>query len=182
MKTLRGLCKCCRLQHSGTSRAREGGGPDSSNHLNPRFLYYCKKLLKSVDFDRIIQKIKRWTFLCTQGSCGVLATGMSNQDVVERYITIVCFNFLLTWRCGHGCRHCSRLLSTAWIQREVVERLTQGYRHQQPTACPDSLYQLMLECWRKVPEQRPTFQRLCQTLDDFAVVTETGHKHPATLA
>ena len=65
--------------------------------------------------------------------------------------------------------------------QDVVDRLTQGYRHPQPVGCPDALYDVMMDCWKRDPVQRPTFEHLYQTLDDFAVVAETGYKDPNLL-
>jgi len=65
--------------------------------------------------------------------------------------------------------------------QDVVERLTVGYRHPQPVDCPDALYDIMLDCWKRDPVIRPTFEFLFQTLDDFAVVAETGYKDPDLL-
>jgi Protein tyrosine and serine/threonine kinase len=60
----------------------------------------------------------------------------------------------------------------------VVKRLRKGYRHPKPDACPDELYEIMMECWRSEPNERPTFEYLYQILDDFTVSTETGYKDP----
>lgn len=65
--------------------------------------------------------------------------------------------------------------------QDVVERLADGYRHPQPVDCPDALYDVMLDCWKRDPQQRPTFEHLFQTLDDFAVNVEIGYKDPSLL-
>jgi len=62
--------------------------------------------------------------------------------------------------------------------QQVVDRLYEGYRHPQPANCPDSLYSIMRDCWKNDPHQRPTFEHLFQTLDDFSVAMETGYKDP----
>ena len=33
---------------------------------------------------------------------------------------------------------------------EVVKSLDKGYRMPCPTGCPDSLYKIMMDCWKKV--------------------------------
>ena len=176
LKALCVLCMCGR-----TLGPQELGGSRFMEPLEPPVSTQLQKSFKSVGcFWQSYSESKKAEVLGTPGSCGVLAAGMSNQDDVERYNCL--FSFLLTRRCGRGCRHCSRLLAAGMSNQEVVEYLAQGKRHRQPIACPDSLYQLMLECWRKVPEQRPTFEHLYQTLDDFAVNVEAGYKDPATLA
>ena len=47
------------------------------------------------------------------------------------------------------------------INREVLERVEAGYRMPKPLTtppCPDSLYDLMLQCWNSDELQRPTFE------------------------
>jgi len=47
------------------------------------------------------------------------------------------------------------------INREVLERVGAGYRMPKPITsppCPDSLYELMLQCWNTNELQRPTFE------------------------
>jgi hypothetical protein len=33
---------------------------------------------------------------------------------------------------------------------DVVKSLDKGYRMPCPTGCPDSLYKIMMDCWKKV--------------------------------
>ncbi|KAK1797452.1 hypothetical protein P4O66_008301 [Electrophorus voltai] len=54
------------------------------------------------------------------------------------------------------------------LNREVVEQLCCGYRMPCPPECPASLYELMLECWKKEPDQRPTFHYIKTFLEDLA--------------
>jgi len=51
--------------------------------------------------------------------------------------------------------------------REVVQKLEEGYRMPQPPGCPDALYRIMLETWHRDPLERPTFEALRYRLDDF---------------
>ena len=47
------------------------------------------------------------------------------------------------------------------MNREVLERVEAGYRMPKPPTqppCPDSLYDLMLQCWNREEIQRPTFE------------------------
>ena len=41
-----------------------------------------------------------------------------------------------------------------------------------PIECPQALYDVMLHCWKKVPEERPTFEYLYHLFDDFDFSTE----------
>ena len=52
---------------------------------------------------------------------------------------------------------------------EVLARVEQGYRMPPPPGCPDPLYQIMLDCWKTDPEERPTFEYLKYQLEDYFV-------------
>ena len=51
--------------------------------------------------------------------------------------------------------------------REVQEEVKQGYRMPCPPNTPESLYQIMLDCWKEIPADRPTFETLQWRLEDF---------------
>ncbi|XP_048842328.1 tyrosine-protein kinase Blk isoform X2 [Brienomyrus brachyistius] len=55
---------------------------------------------------------------------------------------------------------------------EVIRLLDKKYRMPCPDACPQELYQIMLKCWQERPEDRPTFDYLQYTLNDFFIATE----------
>ena len=50
---------------------------------------------------------------------------------------------------------------------EVLKILETGYRMSCPTNCPEKLYKIMLECWNKDAETRPTFETLQWKLEDY---------------
>ncbi|CAL4130029.1 unnamed protein product [Meganyctiphanes norvegica] len=50
---------------------------------------------------------------------------------------------------------------------ELIELLPSGYRMPKDQACPQNLYELMIECWNAEPQKRPTFHTLTWALDDF---------------
>ncbi|XP_029451095.1 tyrosine-protein kinase FRK [Rhinatrema bivittatum] len=50
---------------------------------------------------------------------------------------------------------------------QVLQKLLKGERMLQPPDTSPDLYQIMLDCWKKVPEERPTFETLQWQLDDF---------------
>ena len=52
---------------------------------------------------------------------------------------------------------------------EVLFKVEQGYRMPPPPGCPDPLYQVMLDCWKQDPEERPTFEYLKYHLEDYFV-------------
>mmetsp|Transcript_12933 Transcript_12933/g.18175 ORF Transcript_12933/g.18175 Transcript_12933/m.18175 type:complete len:480 (+) Transcript_12933:110-1549(+) len=55
-------------------------------------------------------------------------------------------------------------------QKEVVEKVTAGYRMEKPESCPKDLYEkVMLWCWRIDPKDRPSFKQLTDKLKKFTV-------------
>ncbi|XP_040293290.1 tyrosine-protein kinase Srms [Bufo bufo] len=48
--------------------------------------------------------------------------------------------------------------------RDVVTKVTQGYRLPQPPVCTMDIYNLMLLCWEDKPQDRPSFQELVEKL------------------
>lgn len=59
---------------------------------------------------------------------------------------------------------------------EVIRCLERGYRMPCPEHCPAELYAVMLKCWQSNPEERPTFEYLQSTLEDFYTSTETQYQ------
>ncbi|XP_029473959.1 tyrosine-protein kinase receptor Tie-1 isoform X3 [Rhinatrema bivittatum] len=43
---------------------------------------------------------------------------------------------------------------------ELYEKLPQGYRMEKPRNCDDEVYELMRQCWRDRPYERPTFAQI----------------------
>ncbi|XP_076829484.1 tyrosine-protein kinase Yes-like [Brachyhypopomus gauderio] len=62
------------------------------------------------------------------------------------------------------------------LNREVVEQVCCGYRMPCPPACPASLYELMLHCWKNEPDQRPTFDYIKSFLEDYFTATEPHYQ------
>jgi fyn-related kinase len=50
---------------------------------------------------------------------------------------------------------------------EVVQKVTAGYRMPQPANCPKHFYDVMLDCWHSNFQDRPTFNSLKHTLENF---------------
>lgn len=60
--------------------------------------------------------------------------------------------------------------------REVLEQVERGYRMPCPSGCPSSLHELMVQCWRKDPEERHTFEYLQSFLEDYFTSTEPQYQ------
>ncbi|XP_078538043.1 tyrosine-protein kinase Fgr isoform X1 [Lissotriton helveticus] len=60
--------------------------------------------------------------------------------------------------------------------REVLEQVERGYRMPCPSGCPSSLHELMVQCWRKDPEERHTFEYLQSFLEDYFTATEPQYQ------
>ena len=50
---------------------------------------------------------------------------------------------------------------------QVLKHVQQGYRIPQPRNCPYKIYNIMLNCWREEPENRPLFEALQWQLEEF---------------
>uniref|UniRef100_A0A8C6UBK0 Tyrosine-protein kinase n=1 Tax=Neogobius melanostomus TaxID=47308 RepID=A0A8C6UBK0_9GOBI len=62
------------------------------------------------------------------------------------------------------------------VNREVLDQVERGYRMPCPAECPESMHDLMLTCWRKEPEERPTFEYLQGFLEDYFTSTEPQYQ------
>lgn len=51
--------------------------------------------------------------------------------------------------------------------RDLLEFLLEGERMEKPTNCTDEIYQIMLGCWSRECEDRPSFQSLKEQLFDM---------------
>ncbi|NWZ24602.1 FRK kinase, partial [Asarcornis scutulata] len=50
---------------------------------------------------------------------------------------------------------------------QVIQMLETGYRLPKPRCCPQSIYEMMMQCWSQEASERPTFQVLCWQLEGF---------------
>lgn len=55
---------------------------------------------------------------------------------------------------------------------EVLTKIDRGYRMSQPPNCDDKYFRIMMDCWKKDPLQRPTFETLQWRLSDYFVADE----------
>lgn len=77
------------------------------------------------------------------------------------------FGILLTEVVTYG-----RIPYPGMTNPEVIRSLERSYRMPRPDGCPEELYEIMLMCWKQKPEDRPTFDFLQNTLNDFFIATE----------
>uniref|UniRef100_A0A8C3CQK7 Tyrosine-protein kinase n=1 Tax=Cairina moschata TaxID=8855 RepID=A0A8C3CQK7_CAIMO len=77
------------------------------------------------------------------------------------------FGILLTEIVTYG-----RIPYPGMTNPEVIQNLERGYRMPQPDNCPQELYELMMQCWKERPEERPTFDYMKSVLEDFFTATE----------
>ena len=59
----------------------------------------------------------------------------------------------------------------------IMDELQKGYRLPAPDRCPSVIYTLMLSCWNKVPEQRPSFTDIQQSL---LQIIDTNRSRPSS--
>lgn len=46
----------------------------------------------------------------------------------------------------------------------AMKYIKNGGTMEKPNECPESIHNLMRNCWRQLPEDRPTFIDICQHL------------------
>ncbi|VDD95015.1 unnamed protein product [Enterobius vermicularis] len=62
--------------------------------------------------------------------------------------------------------------------RDVIQQVENGYRMPQTRGCPDPIYAVMLKCWNRLPEDRPTFDHLFHFFDDYFVSSQPNYVPP----
>eukprot|EP00048_Salpingoeca_helianthica_P011850 m.171858 g.171858 ORF g.171858 m.171858 type:complete len:528 (+) comp15292_c1_seq2:127-1710(+) len=78
------------------------------------------------------------------------------------------FGILLTELVTYG-----RVPYPGMTNAEVLQQVERGYRMPAPPGTPESMYQIMLDCWKANPEERPRFEALQWRLEDFFVNTDS---------
>lgn len=67
-------------------------------------------------------------------------------------------------------------LNSGMTNPEVIRFLEKGSRMQRLESWPRELYDIMMQCWKNKPEERPTFDYLQSVLGDFYTATETQYQ------
>ena len=81
--------------------------------------------------------------------------------------------------CRGTVSHCFSLFDarvSGMVNREVLEQVERGYRMPCPQGCPESLHELMNLCWKKDPDERPTFEYIQSFLEDYFTATEPQYQ------
>jgi hypothetical protein len=50
---------------------------------------------------------------------------------------------------------------------QIIELIDEGRRLEKPPACPDGVYDIMYRCWKRLPEERPTFAQLVELVAQY---------------
>eukprot|EP00039_Didymoeca_costata_P004067 m.71161 g.71161 ORF g.71161 m.71161 type:complete len:451 (+) comp12217_c0_seq2:321-1673(+) len=72
------------------------------------------------------------------------------------------YGILLTEIVTHG-----RIPYPGMPNQKVIEKVERGYRMEKPVNCPQLLYDLMLDCWKMDPVERPTFESIQWRLEEY---------------
>jgi len=99
---------------------------------------------------------------------------LDGQRVDERQVV---FDKTFRFEVGRYRSHyvCVYMYNTEMSNQQVMEALEKGQRHPQPANCPREMYDIMLTCWKKSPEERPTFEHLFHTMDDYNVAVASSY-------
>jgi len=60
--------------------------------------------------------------------------------------------------------------------REVIDQVEKGYRMPRPQSCPEQIYMIMLQCWDKEAQKRPTFEFLYAFFEDYFVAAQGSYE------
>ena len=65
------------------------------------------------------------------------------------------------------CITCGRIPYPGMSNVEALMKVERGYRMPEPPNTPEGLYEVMLDCWKANPEDRPSFESLQWRLENF---------------
>ncbi|RWS21332.1 mast/stem cell growth factor receptor kita-like protein [Leptotrombidium deliense] len=61
------------------------------------------------------------------------------------------------------------------VNEDFYKKLKYGYRMEKPDLCPNSVYQIMIDCWREDPKNRPDFTKLAELLGNLLEASVRQH-------
>lgn len=128
---------------------------------------------EAINFGTFSIKSDVWSF-------GILLTEIVTYGRIpypgtcpEKHISIIYCTETIEHAAVLLCVNSSMFLSWQGMTNpEVVRSLDRLYRMPCPDGCPEELYDIMTMCWKEKPEDRPTFDFLQNTLNDFFIATE----------
>lgn len=72
-------------------------------------------------------------------------------------------------------------LSSGMTNAEVLHQVEHGYRMPLPQGCPQLLYDIMLDCWKKDEMERPTFETLQWKLEEYFTLDPTDYREASVV-
>ncbi|ESO05602.1 hypothetical protein HELRODRAFT_186940 [Helobdella robusta] len=66
--------------------------------------------------------------------------------------------------------------------KETLAFLESGKRHPKPAHCPEELYEEMMKCWNKNPDDRPTFEHLNDFLNGYYINIEKQNVNSSNIS
>ena len=73
------------------------------------------------------------------------------------------------------------LVVSGMTNAEVLHQVEHGYRMPCPPSNPQALYDIMLECWKKDENERPTFETLQWKLEEFFTLTGSEYNEASVV-
>ena len=73
------------------------------------------------------------------------------------------------------------IIFSGMTNAEVLHQVEHGYRMPCPPGCPQALYDIMLECWKKDENDRPTFETLQWKLEEFFTLPGSEYNEAAMI-
>uniref|UniRef100_A0A0N5A0D3 receptor protein-tyrosine kinase n=1 Tax=Parastrongyloides trichosuri TaxID=131310 RepID=A0A0N5A0D3_PARTI len=67
-----------------------------------------------------------------------------------------------------------------WSHRKIYEEVLQGYRLPKPGDAPDTIYQVMVQCWNHDRNERPTFASITSIIRSYLRIYDEGREYVAS--
>lgn len=110
-------------------------------------------------------------------SSTLLSSVGSKWSVCSNYTPLIsCLRQSGRWTVGGWTNWLCINCFSGMVNREVLEQVERGYRMPCPQGCPESLHEMMRLCWKKEPDERPTFEYIQSFLEDYFTATEPQYQ------